>query len=74
MIYEEIQGEIMGTVVDLKPGKTRLECTGSGRDAEQPSALCFYFNRQPTDDEMRFMHDVLKRAAMIGSWPPTERT
>lgn len=39
-----------------------LECNGVGRDAEHLRSLCFYFNRVPTDDEMRYLHDVMRRA------------
>ncbi|MBX3504374.1 MAG: hypothetical protein KF895_02760 [Parvibaculum sp.] len=40
-----------------------LRCPGIGRDGENPKALVVYLNRKATDDEMRFIHDVLQRAA-----------
>jgi hypothetical protein len=39
-----------------------LKCPGCGRDAENDRALCFYFSRRVTDNEMRFLHDVMQRA------------
>jgi hypothetical protein len=39
-----------------------LKCSGVGRDADNISALQFYFNRRVTDDEMRFLHEVMKRS------------
>lgn len=44
---------------------TQLKCNGVGRDKDCISALQFYFNRPVTDDEMRFLHDVLSRAVAI---------
>lgn len=41
-----------------------LKCPGVGRDKECVSALAFYFSRRVTDDEMRFLHDVMQRAAI----------
>jgi hypothetical protein len=40
-----------------------LEINGVGRDKDCLSALVLYFSRAVTDDEMRFIHDVMKRAA-----------
>lgn len=42
-----------------------LECNGVGRDKDCLSALQFYFNRRVTDDEMRFLGDVMRRAAAL---------
>ncbi|WP_316205762.1 hypothetical protein [Bradyrhizobium sp. SZCCHNS1012] len=57
----------MGEVIDFnsQPSTERptLKCCGAGRDAENDKALCFYFSRKPTDDEMRFLHAVMQRAA-----------
>jgi hypothetical protein len=38
-----------------------LKCPGVGRDKDCISALQFYFNRPVTDDEMRFLHEVMQR-------------
>jgi hypothetical protein len=43
--------------------RTPLKCPGVGRDKDCISALEFYFSRPVTDDEMRFLHDVMQRAA-----------
>lgn len=43
---------------------TPLKCPGVGRDKDCVSALAFYFTRRVTDDEMRFLHDVMQRAAI----------
>ncbi len=40
----------------------KLKCPGVGRDAENEKSLCFYFDRKPTDDEMRYLHEVMQRA------------
>jgi len=46
--------------------ETLLTCPGVGRDAGNEKALCFYLSRCVTDDEMRYLHDVMQRAvAMI---------
>jgi hypothetical protein len=42
-----------------------LRVPGVGRDKDNAAALCFYFNRRATDDEMRFLHDVLRRAVAM---------
>ncbi len=39
-----------------------LKCPGVGRDKDCISALQFYFSRPVTDDEMRFLHEVVQRA------------
>ena len=39
-----------------------LTCPGVGRDKDNISALQFYFSRPVTDDEMRFLHEVMQRA------------
>ena len=41
-----------------------LKCPGVGRDKDCISAVQFYFNRPVTDDEMRFLHEVVQRAAV----------
>jgi hypothetical protein len=60
------------TTVDPHPikkpateGKRPLKCPGVGRDAENEQSLCFYFNRKVTDDEMRYLHEVMQRAVAI---------
>jgi len=35
----------------------QLRVIGVGRDAEMPRGLMLYMNREPTDDEMRAIHD-----------------
>lgn len=52
-------------VVDLPPrGDDLLRCRGVGRDADCDRALIFQFDRRPSDAEMRFLHDVMRRAAI----------
>jgi len=41
---------------------TTLKCPGVGRDKDCVSALAFYFSRRVTDDEMRFLHEVMQRS------------
>lgn len=52
-------------VVDLPPrGDDPLRCGGVARVADNDPALIFVFDRRPTDAEMRFLHDVMRRAAV----------
>ena len=46
-------------------GADRLKCPGVGRDKLHPAALEFFFNRPVTDDEMRYLHEVMQRAAAL---------
>jgi hypothetical protein len=50
-----------------------LKCPGVGRDKDCVSALQFYFSRPVTDDEMRFLHDVMQRAVAC-MWKSHART
>jgi hypothetical protein len=38
-----------------------LRIKGCGRDADNEKALVLYFNRKPTDDELRALYDNLRR-------------
>ncbi len=40
-----------------------LKCPGVGRDKDNERSLVFYFDRPVTDDEMRFLHEMMQRAA-----------
>lgn len=51
----------MAEAIPFKPKMEGLSVNGCGRDAENEKALCFYFNRKVTDDEMRFLHEVIAR-------------
>lgn len=42
-----------------------LRCPGVGRDKDCITALQFYFNRVVTNDEMQFLHDVIRRAVNL---------
>lgn len=43
-----------------------LKLNGVGRDLEAPGgALSFYFDRKPTDAEMRFLHECMARAVVL---------
>lgn len=42
--------------------KEPLKCPGVGRDKDCITALRFYFSRPVTDDEIRFLHEVIQRA------------
>lgn len=41
---------------------SKLRSTAIGRNAEWPKSLLFYFNGVPTDDQMRYLHEVVQRA------------
>ena len=45
----------------------QLKCPGVGRDKDCITALQFYFSRPVTDDEMRFLHEVMQRAVATRS-------
>jgi|HubBroStandDraft_4_1064222.scaffolds.fasta_scaffold93931_4 hypothetical protein len=49
-------------------GTLPLMVSGIGRDEEAPrgAALTFYFNRRPTDDEMRAIHDAVREIVNVG--------
>ena len=50
-------------VTSLKRAETpELKVPGCGRDANYEKALCFYFSRRVTDNELRFLHEVMQRA------------
>ena len=54
-------GENQGMV--RKEKVMELKCPGVGRgDKDYINALQFYFNRRVTDDEMRFLHEVMQRS------------
>jgi hypothetical protein len=63
----------MSKVVDLDIPRTAaerlarqvLKCPGVGRDKDRDSALQFYFNRHVTDDEMKFLHEVMQRTVAL---------
>lgn len=57
-------------VVQLKVPAEPLKCPGAGRVGDNDQALIFYFNRRPTDDEFRYLHEVMQRAAVCA--PKTE--
>jgi hypothetical protein len=43
-----------------------LKLIGVGRDIDAPGgALSFYFNRSPSDDEMRFLHECMERSVAL---------
>lgn len=41
---------------------TPLKCPGVGRDKDCITAMQFYFSRRVSDDEMRFLHEVMQRS------------
>ncbi len=45
-----------------------LKCPGVGRDAGNDQSLCFYFSRKVTDNEMRFLHEIMQRAVAMRGW------
>jgi hypothetical protein len=42
--------------------REKLKCPGVGRDKDCITALQFYFSRPVTDDEMKFLHEVMRRS------------
>ena len=57
----------MSKIVDLLRRKVAdpLNCISAGRDGENPQALVFTFNREPTEAELRFLADQMGRAARM---------
>jgi hypothetical protein len=53
--------------IKLVSDNTDLKCPGVGRDAGNDKSLCFYFSRKVSDDEMRYLHDVMQRAVAMAS-------
>lgn len=49
-----------------------LKCPGVGRDKDCAASLQFYFNRPVTNDEMRFLHEVMQRT--VACVPKVEAT
>jgi hypothetical protein len=45
---------------ELPPSKDQLRITGICRDADCATSLALFFNRVPTDDEMRAVHESLR--------------
>lgn len=52
-------------VLQLNTKPAALTCTGVGRDGDHDKCMIAYFNRTPTDDEMRFLHECMKRWASL---------
>lgn len=56
-------------IVDLRDIRAEqdpfLRCLGAGRARKNDRAIAFLFDRAPTDDELRFLHDVMRRAAVM---------
>lgn len=40
-----------------------IRCNGVGRNADWPKSLIFYFDNVPTDNQMRYLCEVMQRAA-----------
>lgn len=45
--------------------ETPLRAMGVGRVENEPVAICVYFNRRVTDDELRAIHDLLRDARVF---------
>lgn len=52
----------MGDVITLK--KEPLRCPGVCRVEDNDQALMFFFSRPVSDDELRYLHEVMQRATM----------
>lgn len=56
----------MAEVVQFqKQEPPKVSCPGVGRDKDNDRALQFYFSRRITDDEMRFLHEVMQRSVTL---------
>ena len=58
----------------MSDAPSKLRCAGVGRNAEWPKSLLVYFDRVPTDWELRFLSGVLSRACACMPRVPTEET
>jgi hypothetical protein len=45
--------------------KHKLKVRGVGRVADEPRAMLVMLSERPTDDELRYFHEVLERAAAL---------
>lgn len=54
---------MMGDILSIR--KNPLKKCGCSRSAGAPSILVFTFNRTPSDAEMRYLNDVMERAALM---------
>lgn len=52
---------------------SKLRCAGIGRDKDNPQSLSLYFDRSPTDDEMRYLHEVIKHACVCAPKPKLKK-
>jgi hypothetical protein len=46
------------------PRDRRIKCLGIGRDKDDGCSLNFFFDRPVSNDEMRFLHEVVQRAIL----------
>lgn len=60
--FRETETERNARLRAKRLGRAKLACPGAGRDKDNINALQFYFSRPVTDDEMRFLHEVVQRA------------
>jgi hypothetical protein len=51
------------TRINMRAKKEALRCNGVARDKDDKCELRFHFNRWVTDNEMRYLHEVMQRAA-----------
>lgn len=56
---------MMGEVIGITRAQEPLKKLGCSRDKDNANSLAFYFNRPPTDAEMRFIDDVMARTACL---------
>lgn len=47
---------------EIRTTLRKLRTNGVGRNADWPKSLLFYFDSIPTDDQMRYLHEVMQRA------------
>lgn len=54
----------MADIHTLKPARQKLRVYGTGRVAGNKHALLVMLNGHPTDDQLRYLDEVIKRAVV----------
>ena len=60
-----MSAEIINLRTKLAERDPPLKCMGVGRSWSNHRVVAFMFDRAPTDDELRQLHDAMRRAATM---------
>ena len=62
MAQRPIYSSFLECVVDNAPQPKRPKVSGMGRMGDNDKALLLMLNWRPTDDQLRYLHEVMERA------------